>query len=553
MGYLRSIITSALWAEGEVEDVAAGKETRRAWTDRLELKMKDMGRPEWRDIQDAFSHISEEEDSGLFGIVCYYAAYLYFLESRRDDAVNYLMEGIRCLAGTPQENYIARCYNVLGSIAHGQNNLILAVEQYDTALEYADKYHEKVVHSMILSNMADAFYRMGAYERAISCYKECIGEYQNCKDESSGCEYNFLMILSCCGYCLVMGELLDEAQEVADYLGNQLRKREGILIPRLPVYTFFALLCHEKGRQEEADRYMETAIGEVRENISTMSEFKNLLDLLDYLILVKKYDRLEEVLNSVEPQAAIDNNEGLLLQLILLRMEYCSGKMCQREFIRSTRLFFELKEKYEKGENNQVLRMMGLRTRLREMKKKQQVLEHSNLELLYKSLYDRISGLPNRRYLNRHLEKVLEEAEKKQEPLGILFVDIDYFKQLNDRYGHRKGDHCIREVADALKKAVPNEFTARYGGDEFVVVMKNPAREAVCDAARRISEGVLEKGIPNEDSDTADVVTVTIGSVCAVPNKYNRIWDFMKEADEALYEQKKAGKGRFCCRERLGE
>lgn len=533
--------------------MAAVKETLKAWTDLLENEMKNAGTPEWKDVEAAFEYISPETDRGLYGVTCYYAAYLCFMEGRRSEAVNYLEEGIRCLAGTSEERYIAGCYNLLGVTAHGQNNLILAVEQYESALEYALKYEERVMHSMILSNLADAFYRMGAYERSVGCYRECIEEYRSLGRSNAAGEYHFLKILASLGYCLVMGEYLSEAYEVAMNLHKLISGSAQKEVPWLPVYTFYALLCYEKGMYDEAERCLEKSVREVKESINTLSDFDHLLDLLNYLILAKKYDALEEVLDCVEPQAAIDCNEGLLLQLILMRMEYCSETMCQREFIRSTRLFFELKEKYESGENSQVLRMMELRSRLQDMKKKQKVLENQNSELLYKSRHDRISGLPNRRYLNRHLETAMEEAQKRQEALGILFVDIDCFKQLNDRYGHQRGDECIRAVAEALREAVPEEFLARYGGDEFVIVMKNPSQEAVKQAARRIQQAVCEKKIPNENSGKSKTVTVTIGAVCAVPNKMNRVWDFMKEADEALYEQKKAGKGRYCCRERLGE
>ena len=86
-----------------------------------------------------------------------------------------------------------------------------------------------------------------------------------------------------------------------------------------------------------------------------------------------------------------------------------------------------------------------------------------------------------------------------------------------------------------------------------MVVMKNSDLESVRAAACRIQQAVCAKRIPNQDSETSEVVTVTIGAVCTVPKKTNRVWDFMKEADEALYEQKKAGKGLFCRRERVGE
>lgn len=513
------------------------------WIDRIQSHATQSGVPGWKEIEEAFAHITETADRGLYGLTCYFAAYCLLMDGKQDDSISYLTESIRCLPGTKKEPEMARCYNLLGVIAHGQNNLILAMEQYDAAMLYAERYHMEMVHSMIAGNMADAYYRMGDYDRAIKYYQGCIAEYENCGDGSAAGKYNIQLILAGCGYCLVMAGRTEEAVQTAERLWA--RMRGGDKTPVMAAYTFFALLCHRLGDQTAADKCMELAIRDIRDNVRTLLEFDNLLDLLDYLILAGKFDRIKEVLDCVEPQAAIEKNEGLLLQLLLLRMEYCSDEMGEEQFMAYTNRFLDLKEKYEAEENSHVLRMLKLRKQLRNISRESQELQLQNTELLYKSRHDQITGLPNRGYLNRYLEKAFEEAAKSRKTLGVMFVDIDCFKEINDRYGHQSGDKCIAAVAQAIKQAVPGEFAARYGGDEFVVVTKDRDNGQIRSYAERIGEHVRGMRMANADSTEGCSVTVSIGAVNRVPGEREKVWDFLRMADEALYDQKKEARGGF--------
>lgn len=519
------------------------------WLEQIYSHAKQSGVPGWKQIAEAFAHITEADDRGLYGQICYLAAYCRLMEGRLEEAINYLTESIRCLPGTERESELARCYNLLGVIAHGQNNLILAMEQYDVALIYAERFELRMIHSMIASNMADAYYRMGDYGRAVKCYRDCISEYENSGDESAAGKYNIQLILAGYGYCLVMAGRTEEAVQAAERLWA--RMCGGNRAPVLAAFTFFALLCHKLGNQREADKCMELAIRDIRDNACTLMEFDNLLDLLDYLIIAQKYDRIKKVLDCAEPQVVSDKNEGLLLQLLLLRMEYCSESLREEEFMAYAGRFLNLKEKYEAEENAHALRMLKLRKQLRNIAEERLELEQQNEELLYKSRHDQITGLPNRGYLNWYLEKAFEEAEKGRKTLGVMFVDIDCFKEMNDRYGHQSGDRCIAAVAQAIKQAVPGEFAARYGGDEFVVVTKGRDEGEIRDYAERIGDMVRSMRMLNADSTADCFVTVTIGAVNGVPGERDKVWDFLRTADEALYDQKKEVKGgfRYCDRE----
>ena len=253
---------------------------------------------------------------------------------------------------------------------------------------------------------------------------------------------------------------------------------------------------------------------------------------------------MQEVLDCLEPKAAIEQNRSLLLQLLLLRLRYCSAQMPIEEFRQATKTFFHIKESSEMIESNQVMYMLELRKRLQAAEEEQREQTKKRNKLLYQSEHDELTGLYNKRSLNRYLEDVFETCKLNEKELGILFLDIDYFKQLNDRYGHGKGDEGICAVADTLKRIFPEDYVARYGGDEFLVVMTGRDLTYVMEHAELLCAAIREYKIPNEDSELEPWLTISVGGVCAIPKEPNRVWDFLSAADNTLYEQKKEQKGK---------
>jgi diguanylate cyclase (GGDEF)-like protein len=126
-------------------------------------------------------------------------------------------------------------------------------------------------------------------------------------------------------------------------------------------------------------------------------------------------------------------------------------------------------------------------------------------------------------------------------------LDLDFFKNYNDLYGHALGDACLKAVAKTLEESVlrPEDFVARYGGEEFVVVLPNTGEDGACEIADRILQNVRSRNIPHENSATACHVTLSIGITSGRALYTSSAADFIKKADEAMYMSKQSGRNRY--------
>ncbi|MDY6485602.1 GGDEF domain-containing protein, partial [Acinetobacter faecalis] len=125
------------------------------------------------------------------------------------------------------------------------------------------------------------------------------------------------------------------------------------------------------------------------------------------------------------------------------------------------------------------------------------------------SLLDPLTGLANRRYLNRILEAEWTLAIKQQEPISIIMLDIDYFKNYNDNLGHISGDNCLQSIAVALKSITNNhsEIAARYGGEEFLLVFPQTSTEKAAEIASLILHNIKNLEIKHPDSPICTNIT----------------------------------------------
>ena len=161
--------------------------------------------------------------------------------------------------------------------------------------------------------------------------------------------------------------------------------------------------------------------------------------------------------------------------------------------------------------------------------------------LRFQATHDGLTGLYNRSEALSFLEREISRNARKREPISVLMLDIDHFKQINDTYGHFSGDDVLRAVARTLKDAVRSyDVVARYGGEEFLIVMSGCDEEETQIFAERIRATVADTGIAVAAKDLR--VTVSIGAVSAdsVPSQR----ELLLSADEALYEAKRAGRNR---------
>lgn len=172
-----------------------------------------------------------------------------------------------------------------------------------------------------------------------------------------------------------------------------------------------------------------------------------------------------------------------------------------------------------------------------------QDLSRTNLALQKLSRRDVLTGVANRRHFQDYLREVWARAEVDREPLSLLMLDVDHFKAYNDRYGHPAGDECLRHVARVLDDNLRNtgDLVARFGGEEFVVVLPQTTQDAATQVAERVRAAIQELALPHEAAPMFQVVTVSIGVATVVAGTLGVHPDkLVSRADRALYDAKRS-------------
>jgi len=177
-------------------------------------------------------------------------------------------------------------------------------------------------------------------------------------------------------------------------------------------------------------------------------------------------------------------------------------------------------------------------------------LYENNVDLNDKVYLDPLTGIYNRRFLEDSLKRLTHSLKRSGDVLSVMMIDVDYFKNYNDTYGHSEGDTCLKEIAKTISNTLlrPDDFAARYGGEEFAVVLPYTDEIGARYIAGKILTNIREMNIRHEKSEAAAHVTVSIGLTTG-----NSEWpqdsqsgdDFIKQADNALYQSKKKGRNQY--------
>lgn len=189
-----------------------------------------------------------------------------------------------------------------------------------------------------------------------------------------------------------------------------------------------------------------------------------------------------------------------------------------------------------------------LKDEIRQRELAEQALRHLNRELNSLSNRDGLTGVANRRYFGKFLHDAWSHALRQQLRVSLLMIDIDYFKQFNDRNGHLPGDEVIKQIAQAMQRRVKRgtDLVARYGGDEFVVLLGDTDDVGALHIAEEIQAAVSDCCIQHAVSSVSSQVTISIGVVTMVPSRETQPSDLVVRGDAALYRAKAAGRNRIC-------
>lgn len=195
-------------------------------------------------------------------------------------------------------------------------------------------------------------------------------------------------------------------------------------------------------------------------------------------------------------------------------------------------------------ENGEVDSLIGFMFDITERKDTEQKLIQLQKQLEELSFKDGLTGVFNRRMFDSVMEVEWANAKRNRQPLSLIMLDIDYFKQYNDYYGHIQGDECLKRVANVLACVATRsrDFFARYGGEEFILVLPETDEAAAFKIAERCRNVIFKSQIPHEKSLVSQLLTISIGISTITPTRNDEAIKFIATVDKQLYVAKEKGR-----------
>lgn len=197
-------------------------------------------------------------------------------------------------------------------------------------------------------------------------------------------------------------------------------------------------------------------------------------------------------------------------------------------------------------ENGEVDSLIGFMFDISERKKTEQELIKLQKELEELSFKDGLTGVANRRMFDSVIETEWLKARQNKQPLSLIIIDIDFFKEYNDFYGHLQGDDCLKQVATTLNNVATRsrDFFGRFGGEEFVMLLPETDENAAWALAERCRQSLFTKQIPHANSKVSQLLTISLGVSTMIPSQDDEHNELISRADKQLYQAKQ--KGRNC-------
>ena len=490
-------------------------------------------------------YAKEKENKALLGFAYYHSGETYYGLNDSEKLFQFISKALTYLDETEQWDLMARAYNIMAIVSTNQGNIPVAMDYYLTGLSYCKKGGLADAENMINLNLGTLYLNNGQYKDAVGYFEK---GYSYTKAHKDAPEY--LTAITCVylgiGRCYLMQGMLEKA-------GKYCEKLESECVPDLENIDVICVLCykawyyHHAKRDAARDACIEEIHGRLKAEFAIMDVFDDLYDVCMLLLELERSELLWEILTILEDLTKRANIVNLQRKIISLKIKYYRANGKGAEFLQAAGLYYQLTEMAEQENQNMIKSMMDVRNSLEQANEQRRIVEEANLRLQQKSETDQLTGLANRYRLNAYSENVFDRCKKNRTPMAVEILDIDYFKQYNDNYGHQAGDGCITAIAEELKR-MENEhvFCARYGGDEFIIIYEDMTLEEITHAAEDLRRRIMERKMEHRYSLALPIVTVTQGICYDVPVGENRNWDFLHTADMMLYRVKKQCRNNIC-------
>ncbi len=478
------------------------------------------------------------KDNALIGYAYFSKGETYYL---MNNASNFYSEMLACMAPLEQVqdwSRVAMANNMLGIASLNRGNAPFALDYFIKAISICEEYSLPDLEWIIHLNLGSLYLNIEEYKKSISHTEIAYRYILSHKDMESYLE-------SLTAVMLGMGRAYLKLDNQAKYLEIEKELKTQCMpflqeMEKIVIYCYFARVHSAIGEDEARDYWIEMVNRHTSAKMPIMDVFDDFYDYLDMLLAIGKYDDFFKAYTVLDDLTKYTSIKNLERKLLTLKIRYYRRVGQIEEYKIASVLFFELSEFMERENRLMVSNMIVMKNSYRELTQINKKVEEENTFLQKRSETDPLTGMYNRLKLNEYSEEAFQKAIDARESIGVEILDIDFFKQFNDNYGHQSGDDCIKFIASELIDMAKEEgvFAARYGGDEFVVIYEGMTEEQIMKRASDLRHKIYAANMEHRFSLTDDRVTISQGICVGVPDKGTSFFNYLQGADKMLYEVK---------------
>ena len=450
---------------------------------------------------------------------------IYSNISEYSKGIKYIIAAIPMLELYNLDYHFCSAFAILGNIFYDLANYETAFDYYNKSVYIARRYQFIDRLSVAYNNIGEIYKVLLNYDKALEYYQKSLNEdqkidYKACKGVSyiNLAEINYLKA----NY--------DKALELVP-IGLSFLKKYNNEILFCEVYKVYALIYWKLNNYEKARDNFSKAIDIADKKLAYNYKIDILIFYHQFLV---EQNQIEVAIKALSDAYTLALANNLHEKSLLICWHFTTIYEKTEDYesaLKYYKLYISHNQEQSKERIDQINEGIELRIETEEIKLQSEI--------------DFLTGIPNRRKLLQFLNTQWAHSKKRGHSLALVMIDIDFFKEFNDNYGHPMGDKCLISIAKLLTALLEKKyFLSRYGGDEFIAVLPQTTLTEALTFAETMRQAVLDAKICHPHSSISDYVTITLGVASLIPTDGLYVNDFIKQADDALYDAKRKGRNK---------
>lgn len=438
-------------------------------------------------------------------------------------------------------------YNLVGIIYTHIEDEQGALDYYFKGINLAKKIQDYMMCGALLANIAFVYRKFGAYDKASVTLEKAYNMTKKAVQNDAHVAFSDKFY-----YKQTAGIALEKKEPDVAFPLLQKVDAHGEYTEDTEMMTMYAVYYAQKNEKDKSLSYLNIVMGNMEKESNEFERLSYYFDVIDVYMELQEYEKAQEVVQKAKSILRGMNISAKWVKLASYEVEINKALGDEKNLQKAYQLFYEKDTQFDETRKQAAIKRLKKRIELQNEIDKRADMEAAQAILITKSECDELTGIFNRRGIRKHLARNYHYAQQQEKIFAVMIVDVDYFKEFNDTYGHLAGDDCLKQIAEVLTESLNGKgIVGRYGGDEFLVAVAGRKTEELTDIITNIRQKIDDLMLENMNSKVSKFLTVTIGAVNAVPDKHTDISEYMHAADTALYEIKKNSKNGFYIKDSL--